>query len=315
MNTISEPPKIEFLCDEGLEFSVPNIGEVIDRLGVMRKQEDTTYVCSDYLELATSPSMINELCRTKMLEWCFQVTEFGKFKRDTVVMAMSYLDLFLSSGSTRAIDSIKTRREFQLASMTTLYMALKLFEPVELKTSVFATLSQNTYTAKNFAEMEFDILSDLNWRVNRPTVLSFLEQFFALIPTRLARNDMVMKSLEYICKQYTELTLSDYYFVTQKPSTIAIAVLSTSLQHISLDFIDETDRRSLFLEISNALRVELSCLSQDILLAQKRLASKSDELSCIEPESAHAMSCEIGKNSTTSSSNTPPSSSPICVAK
>jgi len=292
-------------------FCTLDIVELTDRLEVMRKQESTTFVCSDYLNTTTSPRMIDEVCRTKMLTWCLQVLDFGKFKRETVVMAMSYLDLFLSSGTQRAMDVIKTRKEYQLASMTTLYMAIKLYEPVEMDTNALALLSRDTYEAKDFARMEFDILFALNWRVHGPTVLTFLEYFMAVISPRPVRKDTGFDTLTHICKQYVELTLGDYYFVTQKPSTVAIAVLSTGLRHIPLEQLNETDRFSLFSKIGTASKIDLN--SQEIYSSIERLASITSETVDFVSRPIPAVSCKISANPTRSSSNVSGNSSPICV--
>jgi len=288
-----------------------NVEDITDRLEVMRKQEETTYFCIDYLKKVTSPKMIDELCRTKMLKWCFQVIDFGKFKRNTVVIATSYLDFFLSSGAPRAINAIKNRKEYQLACMTTLYMAVKLFEPVGIDTTALAMLSQNAYGAKDFAEMEFDILSALNWHVHGPTVLCFLEHFIALIPTRSIQSNEAWKMLQHISKQYTELTLGDYYFVTQKPSTVAIAIISTSLKHISPDLLNKTDRLGLFSNIATASRINLS--SPEICSARERLANIPNELANVEFIVTSA-ACKVDIDSTLPSSNASGNSSPICVS-
>lgn len=306
MNAKPVQPKPTAYSDEKIACSIPDTVEVMDRLFIMQKQENTTYACSDYLASTSSSSMIDELCREKMLGWCFQVTEFANLKPDNVVVAMSYLDLFLSSGTASAMDAIRNRKVFQLASMTTLYMAFKLFEPVEINLLGFVMLGKNAYAAEDFVKMEFDILSALNWRINGPTVLSFLEHLFAVVPPGLVRGEG-MEILTDICKQYTEVTLSDYYFVTQKPSDVAIAIICTSLQHIPLDLIDEKGRRSLVLKISNALKIQCK---KEVLLATRRLASKSDKLVNVESKPAHIISCEAGKIFRVSS----PNSSPICVS-
>jgi len=303
---------LTFLDADLEQFPMYTIEEITDRLEVMRKQEDTTYFCTDYLKKVTTSKMIDELCRTKMLTWCFQVVDFGKFKRDTVVIAMSYLDFFLSSGTPRAMEVIENRKEYQLACMTTLYMAIKLFEPVEMDTTALAMLSRNAYAAKDFAQMEFDILSALNWHVHGPTVLSFLEHFFALIPTRSTRTNEAWKILQHISKQYTEIALGDYYFVTQKPSTVAIAIISTSLRHVSPDLFNEADRLSFFSNIFAASKINLR--SQEIGSSRKRLASIPNELANVGFKSPCVIPCKVARSSSLSSSNISGNSSPICVS-
>jgi len=275
---LAAAPRSSSSTDTDIELTPLDATEISDRIQVMRKQEDTVYFCIDYLKKEICPQMIDKLCRSKMLKWCFQVADCGLCQRETVVVAISYLDRFLSSGMPRAIDVIKTRSEYQLASMTTLYMAIKLMEQVEIDTADLVTLCGNSFTAKDFAQMEYDILSALNWRVHGPTIISFLEHFFALIPTATSiQNNTTWRKVVQISKQYTELILGDFYFVTEKPSTCAIAIISNSLKHIPYDLLNKTDFLSQIMSVS---KIDLGL--QEIILATKRVASISNEISFAE---------------------------------
>jgi len=293
------------LIDKHIEKSPSSLNIMLaEQLEVMRKQEDTAYICTDYLKETICPEMIDELCRLKMLKWCFQVADCGLCQRETVVVAMSYLDRFLSSGTPRARDAIKTRQKYQLASITTLYMAIKLFEPFELDIAGLAMFCKNAFQAKDFARMENDILSALNWRVHGPTVLSFLEHFFALIPTTSIQSNTAWQELLQRSKQYTELTLGDYYYVTQKPSTVAIAIISNSLKHIPHDLLDATDRLNFFLQIASASKIDIR--SQEIILATKRMPSIPSQISdvqsnheCRDSTNTKVLSSKLGNSSPT----------------
>mmetsp|Transcript_34041 Transcript_34041/g.81834 ORF Transcript_34041/g.81834 Transcript_34041/m.81834 type:complete len:103 (+) Transcript_34041:2860-3168(+) len=63
--------------------------QIEDRLEVMLNQEEHEYKCFDYLaaneairKKAAKP--VDEDCRVKMCEWCYQVVDFCKFRRETV---------------------------------------------------------------------------------------------------------------------------------------------------------------------------------------------------------------------------------------
>jgi len=251
---------------------------LVEQVEVMRRQEDRTYFCTDYLKETICPQMIDELCRSKMLKWCFQVADCGLCKRETVVVASSYLDRFLSSGTPRAMDVIKTRKTYQLASITTLYMAIKLFEPFELDIAGLAIFCKKAFTVKDFVQMENDILSALNWRVHGPTANSFLEHFFALVPTEISiQNKPIWQRVIQISKQYIELTLDDFFFVTEKPSIVAVAIISNSLKHIPHNLLNAADRLNFFLRIANVSTIDIR--SEEIILATKRLASIPNQIS------------------------------------
>lgn len=63
--------------------------QIEDRVEVMLHQEEHEYKCFDYLaaneairKKAAKP--VDEDCRVKMCEWCYQVVDFCKFRRETV---------------------------------------------------------------------------------------------------------------------------------------------------------------------------------------------------------------------------------------
>ena len=72
--------------------------------------------------------------------------------------------------------------EFQLAAMTSLYIAVKIHEPEIMSASLISTLSRGAHTTKNVERMEQKILHAVRWRVNPPTSLSFVRQYIKLLP-------------------------------------------------------------------------------------------------------------------------------------
>ena len=86
-----------------------------------------------------------------MAEWCAQVIDFCKFSRETVGIGMSYLDRFIASGVRRSRTARTDRKEYQLAAMTTLMMAIKLNEPLEMETKLLSDLSRGCYTTAEIA--------------------------------------------------------------------------------------------------------------------------------------------------------------------
>jgi len=145
-----------------------------------------------------------------------------------------------------------------------------------MDTDDLSVLSKNYFAVTDFAEMELDILFPLNWRINGPTVLWFIEHFFAVMSTTSTQIYKVRNTLLHISKQYAELTLGDYDFVTKKPSTVAIAIISNSLKHISREQLNPSDRLSFFSQIATVSNVDFG--SQEIHSARKMLASTSNKI-------------------------------------
>ena len=73
------------LDDALLKLSEADSVEVCERLKVMRQQESSTYRVFDYLAkhgelLKRVNKPIDEDCRVKMCEWCYQVRDIGGYE-------------------------------------------------------------------------------------------------------------------------------------------------------------------------------------------------------------------------------------------
>mmetsp|Transcript_30314 Transcript_30314/g.69468 ORF Transcript_30314/g.69468 Transcript_30314/m.69468 type:complete len:363 (-) Transcript_30314:666-1754(-) len=226
-----------------------------DHFTAMRSQEETAYMCSDYLdtfsgrssvveEPAGSPSTtsnngVNEVWREKICEWSYQVVDHFDFNREVVAISLSYLDRFLSTRSCN-------KKVFQLAAMTALYLAIKLNEPRTLKMSSLVELSRGYFTADHIAAMEEAVLRALEWRMHPPTSLAFVRNLLTLLPPNTVLNGVWHDIME-MSRFLTELSVCDYFFVTHKPSTIAMAAVLNSIKGISEEKFSMSDRTT-FLE-------------------------------------------------------------------
>ena len=222
--------------------------DVADRLAILRIQEETTYHIKDYLtesaahrKRATKP--VDADCRIKMCEWCFQVVDFCRFKRETVSIGMSYLDRYLCTPKGRS--ALCNRKEYQLAAMTALYVAIKLHEPLEMETSLLADLSRGCYTEMEFVEMEQVLLQAVKWRVNGPTVLAFLAHLWALLPSAVHQHTGL--ALYEYARFQTELAIAEQTLVFTKPSELALAAILNALEGLD-DKLFSSKARSKFIK-------------------------------------------------------------------
>lgn len=205
--------------------------QIADQIAIMRIQEETTYMTGDYLadsahirRNASKP--VDEDCRVKMCEWCYQVVDFCKFRRETVGIGMSYLDRYLCTPKGR--EALCNRKQYQLAAMTALYIAIKIHEPLEMETSLLADLSRGCYTEMEFVDMEQTMLTSLKWRVNGPTPLGFVQTFMALLPD--AVHPTVAGVIMDYARYQTELAVSDHSFVAVLPSDLALAAVLNAME-------------------------------------------------------------------------------------
>lgn len=243
--------------------------DISERIGMMRMQEDTTYSIRDYLadsvkirKAASKP--VDEDCRVKMCEWCYQVVDFCKFRRETVGIGMSALDRYLCTSAGR--KALCNRKEYQLAAMTTLYIAIKIHEPLEMETSLLADLSRGCYNEMEFVEMEQQVLMALEWRVNGPTPLGFIQHFMALAPDTL-HPDVVDVIFDYARFQ-TELAISEHAFVAIKPSEIALAAVLNAMEGLDTNIMPLKAQGKLVRNIERSTEIYV----EDVQLTQAKLS-------------------------------------------
>ena len=293
------PPPPKNSLEKASEGSEPIVARlpvtaISDRIAVMRIQEETNYRCRDYfldplghkealgegegegdgdsddmdLDYSsgpqhhhhTQPRPVDADCRTKMAEWCAQVIDFCKFSRETVGIGMSYLDRFMATGARRARKAMADRKDYQLAAMTTLYMAIKLNEPLEMETKLLSDLSRGCYTSVEIATMEIDILGALGWRVAGPTPLAFVRHFLAvgLHDTEAAANPALEATLLDFSRFQTELAIGIPALLSVSPSRIALAAILNSMEAIDDVAMNPFERISFYRAIETMSGIDPS---------------------------------------------------------
>lgn len=214
---------------------------ILSQLHAMRRQEEEAYaIADDFLHQDTAgagsvpagPLNVDADCRSKMANWCYQVVDFCKFRRESVEIAMNYLDRYLMTpaGLSAKVD----RKIYQLAAMTSLYTAVKIHEPEAMDPKLVSNLSRGTYTPEQVETMEYNIITALQWRLNPPTALSFVRLYLDLIPSDLL-DDSSRQTVYEITKYQTELAVNEYDMVGVRSSTIALCSLMNSLESVGMD--------------------------------------------------------------------------------
>ena len=225
---------------EELRIRAEDNSDLEERLEVIMNQE-VKYQCKDYLNIqGSSITVINEECRSRMCEWCYQTVDFFKLSRDNVHASMSVLDRFLSTSQGKPY--LLKKSLYQLACVASLYISIKVHESVELGVSLLVQLGRGAYTANQILQVEQQVLLATNWKVNPPSPNAFVYLYVAMLPPsvgQVVRQDLINLSIYQI-----ELAISDYRLSTlSQPSCIATASLFNSLvlmaevSHMTIDDI------------------------------------------------------------------------------
>ena len=253
--------------------------DTLETIAAMLHQEHTGYDKRDWLRLEQNEPPTNSChaplhigddpvdveCRTKMVTWCIQVVDFCKFSRETVEIAMSHLDRYVATPA--GATALRDRAVYQLASMASLYTAVKIHEPEAMDPTLVSNLSRGAYSPKDVEAMEASLLMALKWRVNPPTSLAFCRKLMDLIPQETMDKEMRQTAYD-LTKFQTELAVHNYQFVTVKPSTIAYCSLMNSLESLGLD-----DKIIGYLGMILSEAIGLDCNADQVVQVQSALYS------------------------------------------
>lgn len=240
--------------------------EILSTLQAMIRQEERGYaVDGDFLHQeqpqdhpaavlgergplnGTASAPVDAECRCKISTWCYQVSDYAKFTRETVAIAMNLLDRYLMTtvGQSARLD----REEYQRAAMTSLYISVKIHETEAMAPKFITKLSRGTFAPSEVVAMEAKMLGALQWRLNPPTSLSFIRMLLDIIPTELL-DGKARQTVYEVSKYQGELAVSEYPMVGVKPSTIAFCSLMNAFESVGLFDEDTLNRIERVLSMS-----------------------------------------------------------------
>ena len=113
----------------------------------MLRQHESKYVTRDPLHHDGQPSPpagplhSDQECRAKMAAWCFQVAKFCKFQLESIEIALSCFDRFLTTEP--GVAALQDRSTYQLACMVCLYTAVKVHERTAMSPAIVAALARD----------------------------------------------------------------------------------------------------------------------------------------------------------------------------
>ncbi|CAB3228585.1 unnamed protein product [Arctia plantaginis] len=157
---------------------------------------------------------ITHLMRSILIDWLVEVCdEYGQ-QSETLHLAVSYVDRFLSYMSV-------VRTKLQLVGTAATYIAAKYEEVYPPEVSEFVYITDDTYTKREVLRMEHLILKVLSFDLSTPTSLAFLSHY-------CISNGLSQKTF-HLASYIAELSLleADPY-LQFKPSIIAASSLATA---------------------------------------------------------------------------------------
>ncbi|XP_034244848.1 G2/mitotic-specific cyclin-A [Thrips palmi] len=180
----------------------------------MRRQPDITYTM-----------------RTILVEWMVEVAEEYRLQTETLYLAVSYIDRFLSLMSV-------VRAKLQLVGTAAMFIAAKYEEIYPPDVGEFVYITDDTYTKRQVLRMEHLILKVLAFDISSPTPLVFITNYCVSFDF----SERVMFLAMYLCE--LSLLEGDPYLQflpsVLASSTIAYARHALGLEAWPTDIADST---------------------------------------------------------------------------
>lgn len=163
---------------------------------------------------------INQSMRTILVDWLVEVCEEYRLQNETLCLAISYIDRFLSFMSV-------VRAKLQLVGTAAMFIAAKYEEIYPPDVGEFVYITDDTYSKTQVLRMEQLILKVLGFDLSVPTTLVFTSVYCVM-------NDVPDK-VKYMCMYLCELSLLDADpYLTYLPSKIAAGALALSRYTLDL---------------------------------------------------------------------------------
>jgi len=151
--------------------------------------------------------------RNILVDWLVEVGEEYKLHRETLFLAISYIDKFLSLVGVH-------RPKLQLVGTACMFIAAKYEEIYPPDVAEFVYITDDTYTRNQVLKMETVILKLLDFRVALPTINWFCERFMA--PLDL---DEKTKNLAFFLCELSLIEIEEFLqFSSSKLAASALAL-------------------------------------------------------------------------------------------
>ncbi|KAJ1381640.1 Cyclin-like [Sesbania bispinosa] len=133
----------------------------------------------------TVQSEVSKEMRKILVDWMVEVAEDYKLISDTIYLAVSCIDRFLS---TRPIS----RNDLQLLGVSCMLIASNYVEITPPPAEDFCYMTDNTYTLPEVIQMEREVLTSLNFGLGYPTAKTFLRQETIPLPLNCFSNSVTI---------------------------------------------------------------------------------------------------------------------------
>ncbi|XP_067641074.1 G1/S-specific cyclin-D2 [Eurosta solidaginis] len=167
--------------------------------------------------------------RKIVAEWMMEVCAEEKCQEEVVLLALNYMDRFLSTKSV-------TKTHLQILAAACLLLASKLREPScrALSAELLVFYTDNSIYKGDLIKWELFVLSRLGWDLSSVTPLDFLELLLIRLPIKSKEcPDLSLDKVRQHAQAFICLAAKEHYFSIYSASTIAAASIAAALSGLN----------------------------------------------------------------------------------
>ena len=191
--------------------------------------------------------------RKIVTDWMLEVCEDQEAGSEVFLLAVHYLDTFLST-------TVIRKSQFQLAAASCLLLASKYVAVAPISGLQLVLYTDHSISLQELLHWELQVLASLRWQLAVPTTLSFLHQ---LVPRMTSLSSLPPHLLATITRHATTLATlaaTEYALLLAPRSVIAAASLQAAFNGLRL-----TNSEQLASEVSTLVDCPLDMLARSTI--------------------------------------------------